>query len=137
MKATLDEKIEVEVLAIADAVPTKLRVHFAAVEDKTTFNETTEVTALHLLLGGRSVGQEDGSLSVWFAVRQKDDSFTLTRIHRFPNHPGAIRAITPSQRDKGFLALAGGVPDSSPHRGPLPCPLYRVREGDPNPTDPA
>jgi phosphate transport system permease protein len=70
----------------------------------------TPVTALHLLLGGRSlvVGQENGALSVWFAVRQPDESFQLTRIRDFPSHPGAIRLIAPSQRDKGFLALGGG-----------------------------
>jgi phosphate transport system permease protein len=68
------------------------------------------VTALNLLLGGRTlvVGQENGALSAWFAVRQSDDTERLTRIHVFPAHPGAIRLIAPSQRDKGFLASGGG-----------------------------
>ena len=68
------------------------------------------VTALTLLLGGRTlvVGQQNGALSAWFAVRQSDDTERLTRIHVFPAHPGAIRLIAPSQRDKGFLASGGG-----------------------------
>jgi phosphate transport system permease protein len=68
------------------------------------------VTAIHLLLGGRTlvVGQQNGALSAWFPVRQSDDTERLTRIHEFPAHPGAIRLIAPSQRDKGFLASGGG-----------------------------
>ncbi|HEX4961458.1 MAG TPA: ABC transporter permease subunit [Thermoanaerobaculia bacterium] len=67
------------------------------------------VTALNLLLGGKSlaVGQENGALSVWFAVRQPDDSQRLERIHEFPRQPDAVRLIAPSQRDKSFLALSG------------------------------
>ncbi|HYO14508.1 MAG TPA: hypothetical protein VE685_15030, partial [Thermoanaerobaculia bacterium] len=40
------------------------------------------VTALDLLLGSRSLvgGQETGALSGWFAVRQPDERFQLTRI---------------------------------------------------------
>ncbi|HEV2851893.1 MAG TPA: ABC transporter permease subunit [Thermoanaerobaculia bacterium] len=68
------------------------------------------VTALNLLLGGRSlaVGQENGALSVWFPVEQPDGSARLTRTHEFPRHPGAVRRIAPSQRDRSFLALGGG-----------------------------
>jgi phosphate transport system permease protein len=67
---------------------------------------TSPITALTTLIGGRSliVGQQDGSLSVWLQVRQADDSFRLTRVRDFPRHPGAIRALAPSPRDKGFLA---------------------------------
>jgi phosphate transport system permease protein len=67
------------------------------------------VTALNLLLGGKSlaVGQGNGALSVWFAVRQTDDTQRLERIHEFPRQPGAVREIAPSQRDKSFLAVAG------------------------------
>lgn len=68
------------------------------------------ITAFSLLLGGRSlvVGQQNGALSVWFAVRQRDDSKRLQRIRDFPRLPGAVTAIAPSQRDKGFLAVGGG-----------------------------
>jgi len=73
---------------------------------------TSAVTALTNLIGGKSlvVGQENGSLSVWLKVRQPDDSFRLTRVRDFPRHPGAIRLLAPSPRDKGFFALdAGGA----------------------------
>jgi phosphate transport system permease protein len=72
-------------------------------------NAGSPVTALNLLLGGKSlaVGQENGALSVWFAVRQPDDSQRLERIHEFPRQPGAVRVIAPSQRDKSFLAASG------------------------------
>jgi phosphate transport system permease protein len=68
------------------------------------------VTALTLLLGGRSlvVGQQDGSLSVWFVVRGQGGEETLTRIRDFPAHAGPIRVIEPSRRDKGFFAWDDG-----------------------------
>ncbi|MGD9765115.1 MAG: ABC transporter permease subunit [Candidatus Binatia bacterium] len=71
-----------------------------------------QVTALSLLLGGRSlvVGQADGSLSVWFTAPGAGGS-RLTRVRDFPRRPAPITAIAPSQRDKGFLAqdAAGGL----------------------------
>jgi phosphate transport system permease protein len=72
-------------------------------------NAGSPVTALNLLLGGKSlaVGQQNGALSVWFAVRQPDDSQRLERIHEFARQPGAVRLIAPSQRDKSFLAASG------------------------------
>jgi phosphate transport system permease protein len=71
-------------------------------------NAGAPVTALNLLLGGKSlaVGQQNGALSVWFAVRQSDDSQRLERIHELPRQPGAVRSIAPSQRDKSFLAAS-------------------------------
>jgi phosphate transport system permease protein len=64
-----------------------------------------EVTALTLLLGQRSlvVGQEDGSLGIWFPVRQEDGSFRIERIRAFEPYPGAIRFVRRSGRNKGFL----------------------------------
>jgi phosphate transport system permease protein len=101
------------------------------------------VTALATLIGGRSllVGQEDGAISVWLPVRQGDDSFRLTRVRDFPPHPGAIRAFAPSPRDKGFLAVGGGLLGlyhSTSHRtlwrGPAPLPatasLYYAPKAD-------
>jgi phosphate transport system permease protein len=96
-----------------------------------TVSAGAPVTALNLLLGGRSlaVGQESGALSVWFPVRQGegDDTARLTRIHELPAHPGAIRLIVPSQRDKGFLASGGNrlglyfsTSDRTLWTGPLP-----------------
>jgi len=64
------------------------------------------VTALTLLIGDRSlvVGRADGSLEIWFPVRQSDESFRLTRIREFPPLSGAVELLAPSMRDKGFLA---------------------------------
>ncbi|MBW8879091.1 MAG: ABC transporter permease subunit [Acidobacteria bacterium] len=72
-------------------------------------NAGAPVTALNLLLGGKSlaVGQDNGALSVWFAVRQPDDTQRLERVHEFPRQPAAVRVIAPSQRDKSFLAASG------------------------------
>ena len=71
------------------------------------------VTTLGLMIGDRSlvVGREDGALEIWFIVRQEDESLVLERIREFPPHDSAIATISPSLRDKGFLALddAGGM----------------------------
>ncbi|QQR73966.1 MAG: ABC transporter permease subunit [Holophagales bacterium] len=71
------------------------------------------ITALTLLIGDRSlvVGQADGALSVWYPVRQGDESFLLTRIRDFPRQPGAISLLAPSQRNRTFLAVdaSGGL----------------------------
>jgi phosphate transport system permease protein len=71
------------------------------------------VTALSLLNGHRSlvVGQQDGSISVWFPVRREGQDFRLTRIRDFAPQGGPICSLTPSPRDKGFVALdaAGGL----------------------------
>ena len=37
-------------------------------------------------------------------MRQSDESFVLTRIREFPPHPGPLRLLAPSMRDKGFFA---------------------------------
>ena len=77
------------------------------------------ITALSFLIGDRSlaVGQESGALSIWFPVRQADESFRLTRVRDFPS-PGsagatgsAITRIAPSERNRSFLAQdrAGGL----------------------------
>ncbi len=68
------------------------------------------ITALSLLVGDRSliVGQENGSLSVWFVVRQPDETMQLVRVRDFPRQGGAIALLSPSRRDKGFLVQDGG-----------------------------
>ncbi|MDP3936817.1 MAG: ABC transporter permease subunit [Deltaproteobacteria bacterium] len=65
------------------------------------------ITALALLIGGQAlvVGEADGALSVWFRVPREDGSYALQRIRDFPPHAAAIRWISSSQRDKGFLAM--------------------------------
>ncbi|HYG63559.1 MAG TPA: ABC transporter permease subunit [Thermoanaerobaculia bacterium] len=80
------------------------------------------VTAAGLLIGGRSlvVGQEDGSVSVWFQVRQPDETYRLTRVRDFPALTGPVRAIAASQRDRSFLVYAAngrmGLYHSTAHR---------------------
>ncbi len=66
------------------------------------------ITKLSLLIGDRSlvVGDAEGALSVWFQVRQEDQSFHLTEVRRFPSLPTAVVDVTPSARNKGFVALA-------------------------------
>jgi phosphate transport system permease protein len=74
--------------------------------DLRTANAGAPITAMSLLLGGRSlaVGQENGALSVWFAVNESGDSVRLARAHDLGRQAGAIRRIAPSQRDRSFLA---------------------------------
>ncbi len=74
--------------------------------DLRTANAGAPITAMNLLLGGRSlaVGQENGALSVWFAVNESGDSVRLARAHDLGRQAGAIRRIAPSQRDRSFLA---------------------------------
>jgi len=69
-----------------------------------------EITAMSLLIGDRSlvVGQSNGSLSVWFPVRQGEEPFVLTRTHDFPGHSSAIDLIAPSQRNRTFIAKDSG-----------------------------
>jgi len=78
----------------------------AAGEPRVVSAGSSPVTALTMLLGGRSlvVGQADGSLSVWFVVSRAGTAPQLTRIRDFEPLDGAILRIVPSQRDKGFLA---------------------------------
>jgi phosphate transport system permease protein len=95
---------------------------------------SSPVTALTMLIGGRAlvVGQADGVSSVWFIVPRPDGA-RLTRIRDYPPLPGAVRALAPSARDKGFLAAADdtlGLYYSTSHRvlwtGPAPLPTGAV-----------
>jgi len=64
------------------------------------------VAALTLLIGDRSlvVGREDGAIEVWFPQRRGADR-SLRHARSFPSLRGAVRALAPSPRGKGFLAL--------------------------------
>jgi len=67
------------------------------------------VTALTLLIGGRTllVGQQDGSLSSWFAVPQPDGGDRhFTRIRDWERYPGPIAQLASSQRDRTFFAAS-------------------------------
>ena len=64
------------------------------------------VTATTLLLGGRTlvVGRADGSIGIWFRVREGD--YQLLRQARvFDTMKGPITSLYPSPRNKGFAAL--------------------------------
>src|SRR5262249_48533039 len=65
------------------------------------------VSALALLVGGRSlaVGHEDGTLSVWFRLREGQAHSALVRAHHFDSQGGAIRWLAASGRGRSFLAL--------------------------------
>ena len=67
----------------------------------------TPVTALALLVGGRSLvaGHSDGTLSVWFRLREGRARTELVRAHQFDSQGGAIRALGPSGRGRSFFAL--------------------------------
>ena len=76
-------------------------------EAQTTSAGTAAITALSFLIGDRSlvVGQESGAISVWFPVRQGDESFRLARVRDFPAQHAAIRRLAPSSRNRSFFAL--------------------------------
>jgi phosphate transport system permease protein len=64
------------------------------------------ITALSFLIGDRSlvVGRADGTVSIWFPVRDDDERFALTRIRDFEPLTGAVRHLEPSRRNRSFLA---------------------------------
>lgn len=66
------------------------------------------ITALGWLLGDRSllVGDTAGGVSVWFQIRDPNDSAKTPyhRVHVLRPHAASVTALTPSPRDKGFLS---------------------------------
>lgn len=79
------------------------------------YSAGTSITALSYLIGDRSivVGTEKGTVSVWMSVIDPDvgGNPRLQKIRDFASHDGAVTAISPSLRDKGFLTTdaSGGV----------------------------
>jgi phosphate transport system permease protein len=69
-------------------------------------------SALTLLIGDRSlvVGRENGAVEVWFPQLLGTDR-ALRLARSFPSFAAPVRALAPSPRGKGFLALdaAGGM----------------------------
>lgn len=69
---------------------------------------TIAVTALALLLGGRSVvvGDGAGNVSVWFPVRDPGNpsGWRLQRVHEFTTHRAAVTALAASTRGRSFLS---------------------------------
>jgi phosphate transport system permease protein len=69
------------------------------------------VSALTLLIGDRSlvVGRANGAIEVWYPQRRGTER-ALRHARSFPSLEAAVRALAPSPRGKGFLALdAGGT----------------------------
>jgi phosphate transport system permease protein len=64
------------------------------------------ITALTLLIGDRSlvVGRESGAIEVWFPQLRGIDR-SLRHARSFPSFKAPVRALAPSPRGKGFLAL--------------------------------
>lgn len=79
------------------------------------YSAGTAITALSYLIGDRSivVGTEKGTVSVWMSVIDPDvgGDPRLEKIRDLVSHNGAVGAISPSLRDKGFLTadVSGGV----------------------------
>jgi len=63
-------------------------------------------SALTLLIGDRSlvVGRDNGAIEVWFPQLRGTDR-SLRHVRSFPSLSGSVRALAPSPRGKGFLAL--------------------------------
>ncbi len=73
---------------------------------KVTARPGVAVTSLNFLIGDRTlvVGDASGGVSTWQLLRRPErDGRRLVRIHTFASHAGAVTAIAPSRRDKGFL----------------------------------
>ena len=79
------------------------------------YSAGTSITALSYLIGDRSivVGTERGTVAVWMSVIDPDvgGDPRLEKIRDLVPHDGAVTAISPSLRDKGFLTadVSGGV----------------------------
>jgi phosphate transport system permease protein len=86
------------------------RIRGSALESASRSEPGSPVTSLSMLIGDRSlvVGRDDGALEIWFPVQPDGEPAELTRIRDFPSLPGSINAITPSMRNKGFVAADTG-----------------------------
>lgn len=75
--------------------------------DMGVYSVGTPVTALSYLIGDRSVvvGTERGDVAVWMSLINPDvgGDPRLKKIRDLTPHAGAVTAISPSLRDKGFL----------------------------------
>jgi len=81
--------------------------HPVLLEKLTVSQSGAAVTAMAYLIGDRSmvIGTNAGEVTVWMPVRMAKESNTtrLQPVHHLAAHPAAVTAISPSQRDKGFL----------------------------------
>lgn len=67
---------------------------------------TTKITAMQLLTGGTSllIGTSAGSIMQWFAVRDANNRYALTKIREFNAQRAPITVIAPELARKGFIA---------------------------------
>jgi phosphate transport system permease protein len=82
------------------------------VDRKSAVPDGVEVTELQMLAGGISVlvGDSQGRIAQWFAVRDQNNKYTLARVREFHSHKKAIHQIAPEYFRKGFAAVdEGGV----------------------------
>jgi phosphate transport system permease protein len=75
-----------------------------------TRSRDVAVTALAVALGDNTVivGGRDGSLAGWFETRDTASGAAgkkFRAIHPFPDHAGAVTAIVPSPRNRGFISV--------------------------------
>jgi len=79
------------------------------VERQQAFRDRRAITALALVFGDISlaIGDAQGQLTTWFPVRTDTEGGEkrLRRIHTLADRGSAVRAITPSHRDKSLLSL--------------------------------
>ena len=66
------------------------------------------ITALAYLIGDRTliIGTKTGSVSAWMPMRDAHGGgpIQFKKVRSFAQHLGAVTAISPSRRDKGFLS---------------------------------
>jgi phosphate transport system permease protein len=95
----------------------------------------TELTALRLLLGDQSivVGGSDGSLSIYFRVRQEhtgtSDGYGLVKARVFEPDDDAVTLIEPGRRGRTF-ATANRTGDIRLRHGTSLKTLMRMESGD-------
>ncbi len=80
------------------------------------------VTSMTFLIGDRAVvvGRENGSIELWFPLRDDEGEYRLVPVREFPPHPSAVTELSPSMRNKSFLAYSRdgtlGLYHSTSHR---------------------
>ncbi len=65
------------------------------------------VTSLQFLIGDNSlvVGDDNGTVEVWFPVRDEENQFKFRPVHQFKPHPEAVTQIYSSPRNRSFLTI--------------------------------
>ncbi|MDH3354210.1 MAG: ABC transporter permease subunit [Chromatiales bacterium] len=90
----------VEVLSIGDLD------NIEKVETINVLSSDAKLTSFDFLLGGISIiaGSDQGELSQWFSVRDKDHNYLLTKIRSFDTDKTAVTTLAMESRRKGFIS---------------------------------